>query len=188
MGTEKCPFCGQEIDAQATRCFFCGSELDEESVEKRLEQLQRQQGTRSTRKVRSPVTLEVVAAIILICVALFHGSPRTKRSPSFEGPSEGSTVHLNAKVAFAGARLIISNNDSFDWKNVELEIASETAGDYFGLKVPKISAGETHTARAAEFCTKDGTRFNPFTMKLQRFWIRCDTPNEESGSYIAGLK
>ena len=189
MGTEKCPFCGQEIDAEATRCFFCGSKLDEESVERRLEQLQRQENLESAKKTRNPIALEVIVVIILICVALFHGTPgRRKYSFSDVGPSDSSTVRLNANVTFTGTRFVISNKDSFDWKNVKLEILSETIGNYFSLRVPKISAGETYTVGAVEFSKKDGIRFNPFTMKPKRFWIRCDTPNRENGSYLAGWK
>jgi len=189
MGTEKCPFCGQEIDAEATRCFFCGSQLDEESIERRLEQLQRQENVESTHKTSKPVALEVIVVIILICAVLFHGNPgRRKYSSDNAGSSDSSTVRLNANVTFTGARFVISNNDSFDWKNVKLEILSESIEDCFILTVPKISAGETYTVGAAEFSKKDGARFNPFTMKPQRFWIRCDTPNRENGSYLAGWK
>ena len=185
MGTEKCPFCGQEIDADATRCFFCGSELDRESVDKRLEQLQKQDSSR--RKVHSPGALVAVVGIILIYAVLFRGTSGVKRPPAVESQSERSTVQLNAKVTLAGARLTISNNDPFDWDSVELEIVSETAGDHFSLMVPKISAGETHTASATEFSGKDGTSFNPYTMKLDRVWVRGETPSG-IGSYLAGLE
>lgn len=189
MGTEKCPFCGQEIDAEATRCFFCGSQLDEESVERRLEQLQRQENVEFAQKTRNPVALEVIVVIILICAALFHGTPgRRKYSSSDAAPSDSATVRLNAKVTFTGTRFVISNNDSFDWENVKLEILSESIRNCFSLRVPKISAGETCTVGATEFSKKDGASFNPFTMKPQRFWIRCDTPNRENGSYLAGWK
>lgn len=188
MGTEKCPFCGQEIDAEATRCFFCGARLDEESVEKRLEQLHVQEGRRLARRVRNPIALEVVAVLILIYVVLFHGEPAGKRSSAVVGPSESSTVRLNAKVTFAGPRFVISNNDSFHWENVKLEVTSGAFGESFALSVPKISAGETYTVGASEFYRKDGTRFDPVSTKPQRFWIRCDTPEGENGSYMAGWR
>ena len=188
MGTEKCPFCGQEIDAEATRCFFCGARLDEESVEKRLEQLHVREDRRFARRVRNPVVLKVVAVLILMYVVLFHGEPAGERSSAIMRPSEGTTVRLNAKVTFAGALFVISNNDSFDWENVELEITSGVFGESFGLSVPKISAGKTHSVEAAEFRGKDGTRFDLVSMKPRQFWIRCDTPGSENGSYMAGWK
>jgi len=188
MGTEKCPFCGQEIDAEATRCFFCGAKLDEGSVEKRLEQLYIQEDRRLIRGVDNPVVPKVVAVLILIYVVLFHGEPAGERSSAVIGPPGSSTVRLNAKVTFAGAQLIISNNDSFDWESVKLEISSGVFGESFGLSVPKISAGQTYAVEAAEFRRKDGARFDPASTRPQKLWIRCDTPEKENGSYVAGWK
>lgn len=189
MGTEKCPFCGQEIDAEATKCFFCGASLDEESIEKRIEQLHYQEDVRLARKVRSPVVLEVLVVGILLGIILFHGTPGGKHSSLLEGPSRSSTISLNAEVTFAGSLFVISNNDPFDWENVKLEVVSAGSGEPFCLTVLEpIRAGGTYTAKAATFCRKDGTRFNPLSMKLHRFWIRCDTPERENGSYLAGLK
>lgn len=186
MGTEKCPFCGQEIDTEATRCFFCGARLDEDSVEKRLGQLYAREDRRFTRRIGKPVVLEVIVVLILTYVVLFHGEPAGRRSSVVSGPPGSSTVRLNAKVTFAGAQLIISNNDSFDWENVIMEISSGIFGESFGLNVPKISAGQTCAVEAAEFRRKDGIRFDPGSTRPQKFWIRCDTPGKESGSYMGG--
>lgn len=188
MGTEKCPFCGQEIDAQATRCFFCGAKLDEESVEKRLEQLYVQEDRRFARRVGSPLVLKVVVVLILVYVVLFHGEPAGKRSSAVIGPPGGSTVRLNAKVAFDGAQLVISNNDPFDWENVKLEIVTGVFGEPFGLSVPKIAAGQAYAVRTTEFRRKDGSRFDPVSTRPQEFWIRCETPGKKNGSYKAGWK
>jgi hypothetical protein len=192
MGTEKCPFCGQEIDAEATRCFFCGSLLDEESIERRLEQLHHQQDIKLARKVRNPVVLEVLVVVILLGMILFHGTPG--KHPSLpdnllQRPLSGSTIHLNAEVTFSGAQFVISNNDPFDWENVRLEAVSTDSAEPFCLTVSQpIRAGDTYTVRTAEFRTKEGIRFNPLSMKLERFWIRCDTPERKNGSYLAGWK
>lgn len=187
MGTEKCPFCGQEIDAAATRCFFCGAELNEESVHKRLEQLHIQD-VRVARRIRNPLLIKVVVVLIMVGVVFFYGSSGRKRISDVDTPGRSSTVKLNAKVIYPGARFIISNNDSFDWKNIKLEIISETTEDRFSLRVPNILAGETYTVAAAEFLKNDGNRFNPYTMKPKKFWILCDTPTKENGSYLAEWK
>jgi len=187
MGTEKCPFCGQEIDTATTKCFFCGAELNEESVHKRLEQLHIQD-VRTTRRIHKPLLIKVVVVLILVSVVFFYGTTARKRISDVDSPGRTSTVKLTAKVIYPGARFIISNNDSFDWKNVKLEIISETTEDRFSLKVQNILAGETYTAAAAEFLKDDGTRFNPYTMKPKKFWILCDTPTRENGYYLAGWK
>ncbi|MHC4323474.1 MAG: hypothetical protein ACYSUX_04280 [Planctomycetota bacterium] len=187
MGTEKCPFCGQEIDAAATRCFFCGAELNEKTVHNRLEQLHIQDA-RAARRIRNPLLIKVVAIIFLAGVIFFYGTSGRKRKSDIDSSSRSSTVKLNANVICPGARFIISNNDSFEWKNVKLEIISETAGESFSLSIPNVLAGETYTAAAAEFLKDDGIRFNPYTMKPQKFCIMCDTPSKKNGSYLVGLK
>jgi hypothetical protein len=188
MGPEKCPFCGQEIDTEATKCFFCGAELDEASIERRLEQLLIEDNNKPTLKVRCPLALQVIVIIILICIALFSTTSKRKPTSTQEIFSRESTVRLNTNVSFTGSKFIISNNDPFDWTNVELKITSEASDSDFSHKVPKIPAGEIYSVRAAEFATKDGTSFNPYKMKPKRFRIWCDTPTRENGSYFAGWK
>ena len=184
IGTEKCPFCGQEIDAAATKCFFCGSELNDESVHKRLEQLHIQD-ERAARRIHKPLFIKIIVVLILLFVVFFYGTSGRKRI-DIDNSERISTVKLNAKVIYTGERFVISNNDSFDWKNVKLEIVSETAEDRFGLKIPDILAGETYSASVAEFLKDDAIRFNPYTMKLKKFWIMCDTPTTKNGSYLSG--
>jgi hypothetical protein len=187
MGTEKCPFCGQEIDAAATRCFFCGAELSEESIHKRLEQLQKQDALHS-RRIRRPIAVGIIVVIILVGIVFFYDASGRKNMSVFDNPDQSSTIRLRAKVTFPGARFVISNNDSFDWRNVRLEIMSESTEDRFSLRVPSISAGETYKVAAAEFSKGDGTRFNPYTMKPKKFLILCDAPAKKSGFYQAGWK
>jgi hypothetical protein len=184
MGPEKCPFCGQEIDAGATKCFFCSAELDEQSIEHRLEQLH-QEEDRKIRKIRGPLILQALVVIILICAALFFiTSKRTYIFPRTP-PTEDSSVRLNAKIIYTGAQFTISNNDSYDWSNVELQISSEAIGSDFNFRVPKISAGQSYTVHATKFAMKNGTNFDPYKMKPRRFRIRCESPNGENGSYFA---
>ena len=187
MGTEKCPFCGQEIDAAATRCFFCGAELSEESIHKRLEQLQKQDALFS-RRIRSPIAAGIIVIIILVGIVFFYDTSGRKHMSIFDNPDQSSTVRLRAEVTFPGARFVISNNDSFDWRNVKLEIMPESTEDRFNLRVPNISAGETYTVDAAEFAKEDGIRFDPYTMKPKKFWILCDAPAKKSGFYQAAWK
>ena len=188
MGTEKCPFCGQEIDSEATRCFFCGAKLDEEAVEKRLEQLYIQEDQRFIRGVDNPLVLKVIAILILIYVVLFHGEPSGRQSPAVMGPMKSSTIRLNAKVTFAGSQLVISNNDAFEWENVRLEITSGLFRDSFSLSVPKLYAGQTYAIKADEFLRKDGARFDPASARPWKFSIYCDIPGKKNISYMAYLQ
>jgi hypothetical protein len=187
MGPEKCPFCGQEIDSAATKCFFCGAVLNEESVHKRLEQLHIQD-IQVARRARNPHLIKVIVVLILGGVVFFYGTSGRKRISDVDSPARTSTIKLTAKVVYPGARFIISNNDSFDWKNVKLELISETTDDRFSLRILNLLAGETYTAAAAEFLKEDRTRFNPNTMKPKEIRIMCETQTGESGSYLAKWK
>jgi hypothetical protein len=187
MGTEKCPFCGQEIDAAAKRCFFCGADLNEESVHKRLEQLHKQD-IQTARRIHKPLLIKVIVILIFAGVVFFYGTSGRKHISDVGSTGQSSTVKLNAKVAFPGAQFIISNNDSFDWKNVNLEIIPGSLEDRFSLNVPIILSGETYEADAAEFVNDIGIHFDPVKMKPQEFWILCDTPTRKGGSYLADWK
>ena len=187
MGPEKCLFCGQEIDSEATKCFYCGAGLDDDTVAKRLEQLQIEDSKATVEKVRCPFCLQVIV-FVLICIALFSGRSVRELGSSKAGPPEGSEVRLNAKVTFTGAQFVIYNNDTFDWTNVDFRLTLKDAGDSFNLSVPIISAGKKRIVRASEFISKDGARFNPYTMKPKRFLVWCEAQDRKSGTYFAGWK
>ena len=187
MGTEKCPFCGQEIDTAATKCFFCGAELNEVSIHKRLEQLH-MQDLQTTRRVRDHFLVKVIVIIILACVVFFYGTSDKKHISDVGISARPSTVILSAKVTFSGEQFVVSNIDSFDWKNVKLEIIPESVGETFRLSVQFILSGETYTADAVKFINNDGVRFDSDKMKPRKFRILCDTPAGESGSYQTDCK
>lgn len=183
MATERCPFCGEQIDAGTARCFFCSAALDNDSVEKRLNQLHIQE---SARRAHSPVVPALIVIVIFAGIVLFQTITGTTRSHKLEVAPEGSTVRLNADITIAGTQCDVSNSDSFDWENVRLEIISTTLENSFCLRIPRISAGQTYTANLADFETEKGVRFDPHTAKPKRFWIRCYTPDMQTGSYLAG--
>jgi hypothetical protein len=187
MGTEKCPFCGQEIDSSAKKCFFCGAELNDESVHQRLEQLQIQD-IQAARRIHKPFLLKVIVILILAGVIFFYDTSGRKHTSKLDNPAQSLTVKLKAKVTFPGTQFIISNNDSFDWKNVKLEIIPDSMEERFRLSIPIIISGEKYTANATKFLNNEGIHFNPDKMKPRKFWILCDTPAGRSGSYMADWK
>lgn len=187
MGTEKCPFCGQEIDASAQRCFFCGEELNDKSVHHRLEQLH-MQDIQAPRRIHKPLLLKVVVILILAGIVFFYGTSGRKHISKVDSSTQNAIVKLKAKVAFKKVQVIISNNDSFDWKNVKLEIIPDTIEGRFRMSIPIILSGETYTAEGTKFLNNEGVRFNPDKMGPRKFWILCDTPAGRSGSYMADWK
>lgn len=73
-------------------------------------------------------------------------------------------------------QFVISNKDSFDWTNVQMEINEVVAVPGFSFSIPKIAAEGTYTVFANRFFTPDGSQFDPTTTKIQRFTIACGTP------------
>jgi len=67
-----------------------------------------------------------------------------------------------------------------DWLNVKMEVNGALFKYGFILETNRIKAGETYTVGAFQFAKLDGTRFNPFTYKPQKFDISCDTPKGEN--------
>ncbi len=188
MGPEKCPFCEQEIDAEAVKCFFCGADLNREAIEERLKQLEIQDEKESVSKVRYPSVLLFIVIFVLFFIAVFPHSSGIKLYQSKNGILNNATVSLRAEAVFTGAQFIVLNNDSFDWKLVELQILADNIGSSFTLKVPSIPIGHKYTADATEFADGDGACFNPSAMKILRFRIWCETPTGKKGSYFAELK
>ncbi|OHB81992.1 MAG: hypothetical protein A2Z38_05235 [Planctomycetes bacterium RBG_19FT_COMBO_48_8] len=92
--------------------FLLWAELNEESVHKRLEQLHKQDA-RLARRVRRPIAVGVIVVIILISIVFFYDTSGRKRISDVDNSGRTSTVKLNAKVFYPGARFILSNNDSF---------------------------------------------------------------------------
>lgn len=106
----------------------------------------------------------IVGLIILIVTNISPSTPTT------------TEIDLNASVNFTGTQFVITNNDSSAWRNVEMKINSGLVAGGYVLKTDRIEAGTTYTVGAMQFAKADGTRFDPFTMKPQKFSIQGDTP------------
>ena len=93
------------------------------------------------------------------------------------GSSESKT--LNAAVSFDGTQLTITNEDTYDWHNVDMQLNSGTFDNGFEYKPGIVMmAGQTYTVGCMQFAKGDGTRFNPYTYKAQNIWISCDNDND----------
>ena len=99
--------------------------------------------------------------VIIIIIALAIGGLK----------SCNKTVDLIASVDFTGTKFVIININDFDWTNVKLRVNGK-----YVFKTQRIKTYESCTVGAMQFAKRDGTRFDPSTMKPQKFNISCDTP------------
>lgn len=86
-----------------------------------------------------------------------------------------ASVDLWAKVEFDGVQFIISNNNRYDWTQVEMEVNSGLFKGGYILRTPILKAGHEYTVGALQFAKSDGTRLNPWKVKPMRFSISCNT-------------
>jgi len=185
MGPERCPFCGQQIDAEAVKCFFCGKTLSREAVEERLEELEIQDRKESRRWTHHHSALLLIVIFTLIFIAVCPHPTADRSSPKKIIISKGTTLppSLKAEVSFTGKEFTISNNDSFDWRDVELHISTDNIGNIFTVMVPSIPAGQTYLADANTFIGTNGIPFDPAKMKPQIFCITCTNTEIQNGLY-----
>ena len=92
---------------------------------------------------------------------------------------EDNEVWLNARVDHTGQKIIVYNNDKFDWKEVELEL-----NDDYVVKINVIPAGGRRTFSLRLFSTREeGKLFNSNTHRVMNFRIRAKLKDGKDGFY-----
>jgi len=82
---------------------------------------------------------------------------------------------------------VITNNGAEDWTGVKLEINGGFFSGGYELRTERIAAGSTVSVGALQFAKRDGTRFNPYQLKPQKFVISANVGGM-SGIYVGGWK
>ncbi len=108
--------------------------------------------------------------------SIYHNDQKLEKNPVIIEDRE-----LNAKVEFTGTQLKITNNDSFDWTNVEFKLNEGLIASGYRLKASRIESGQTYQVGLLQFTKPSGTRFNPFTTKPKEIWIES-----EEGFWLGG--
>lgn len=136
------------------------------------------QGKRKDRPaghIPTPVGFLIVG---LFAVGLFYLVGKNTDTTASATPQveDSRVVDLNGRVGFGENQFTIYNDDAFDWEQVRMEVNGGIVSGGYELKVPTIKAREAVKVGSMNFAKKDGERFNPFSMKPQKFFIECDTP------------
>jgi major membrane immunogen (membrane-anchored lipoprotein) len=85
---------------------------------------------------------------------------------------------LNVSIKSNDYRVEITNEDSFNYENAELEINGK-----YKIKGVTIKAGETYKAYWSDFFDSDYNKFNPSSMSRQKFTIYCDIYDGSKGFF-----
>lgn len=115
-------------------------------------------------------------AIILFITILILGGTNTSKLNNSNTPTEVDRTNLKATVNFDGTSFLITNIETKDWANCWFRLNN----DYFypsdapSIKLDIVKVGETLALGAGELTKKDGTRFNPFTIKPKEMSASCD--------------
>ena len=191
MALKKCKECGHEVSTKAKACPNCGARIGRSSAVGCL-------------------TLTVILVLMFVVVgrACNKSIERTTEvttpvstgeSPPQKGTKSqqttqrdasrksSSVANLKASVRFTDTKFMITNNDVFDWTNVKMEINGGLIRGGYVLKHPVMEAGQTYTVGAMQFAKGNGERFNPFTMKPNKFDIYSrDDRGIAKGLWIGG--
>ena len=127
------------------------------------------------------IALVVVVGVIVggVWLSIHSSSPGTNESAS-------DTKTLRAYVGFMSTQIKITNNDTFDWTNVEMEINAGLIRGGCVLIIPRIEAGGKYSVGVMQFAKSDGTRFNPLEAKVLKFSIVSRDANSRSNGVWIG--
>lgn len=183
MALTKCKECGKDVSTTAKACPNCGAP---DFLPDNAKKEQKKKGVLSGGDLSFKsglIAVLIFVGILLVIVMIMQGT-------SGDNESTGSSiVKLKASVEFTGTQLVITNNDSFDWVNVKMEINAGLVRSGYALEHPIMKAGETYTVGALQFAKSNGTRFNPIGMKVQKFSIISrDSNNMPKGSWYGEWK
>jgi hypothetical protein len=172
MDIMKCPKCGLESPATAETCD-CGYQFKTGTMAA---------GKPEGSKQAKPnlwawrIGCPTAAILIFLFVIMRYESPK-------DAPSKPPDSELSATVGFSGTQFVITNGDSFDWRNVEMKVNYGAFDNGYRLRSALMQAGQTYTVGALQFAKDDGTRLNPVQVKPMKYVIRADTPQGNLAHY-----
>lgn len=183
-----CPKCGQStlVPENSPR----GIELVQKYPE--VKDKQTESNTRSEKssgKRFSKWWLLLIFGVIVVVLIPYIALTHISYTPDTYAPTKQST--FVASVNFTSTQFVISNLDTHTCENARMQVNSDYELDGYTLESGLNSATKSgqvtvYKVGTGQFAKKDGTRFNPFLTKPQKFYIECRGNNEISGAYWYG--
>ena len=113
------------------------------------------------------IIITFISSMLVGC----SGSPKTPTSP----PS-APDVYIKGSGLVTGTDIEITNKDSFDWQNVEVELNPGISPGPYNYHVDIIKALSTFPAPSANFKNAAGQPFDISKSKPKTIAVRCTTP------------
>jgi regulation of enolase protein 1 (concanavalin A-like superfamily) len=111
--------------------------------------------------------LGISLLLLGITAGILVGSGLCTRAPEI--------AEISPSITGSDLELTVTNNDAFDWTNVQLELNSA-----FRYGIAVIHAGETLHIQLQDFAKPDGTNFDPLRQTPSQLAIACETPQGEA--------
>lgn len=111
--------------------------------------------------------LAIAGLILILGMAIALGT--LAKSPS----------SLNASIQLDGNQFRITNNDDFEWKEVNLVLNSD-----WKHKESIVAAHNELVVPFSQFVKDDGSTFSPSSMNPSGFYIFAQIPNNQTGSWF----
>lgn len=159
---KKCPHCDKSISVNAKRCPYCQQDL---------------RGWASRHPFLTFIAVIFFAPFVLTGMS---GSSTTSTTSTSEPRV------FNTEVNFTGSQFEISNLDENDCQNAKMEVNGGILKGGYTLDGYDLEKGHKYTVGAMQFTDKEGTRFNPFSIKPQKFTVACRGDNGLDGAFWYG--
>lgn len=84
--------------------------------------------------------------------------------------SKYRSIDLKATIEKSSLQLVVTNHDSFNWKNVKIEINNE-----YVYSIPEFPSGEKVSIGFLNFANSKYEKLNPFVIKIAEVTISATT-------------
>jgi hypothetical protein len=115
----------------------------------------------------------VIMFLVFGLLSCLTGS-RSGSSVSTDTPDVKPEIHPT--VAVLDGKVIIRNDDAFDWSQVEMTINYHGSGTGYTYRTGALLAGQGYSLGVGNFANADGQRFSSLYMKVNNLCVDADTP------------